>query len=88
VEYGPRGIRCNAIAPSWVDYTPTEARGLIAPDDPRLLGLPLGVALGDYPLGRFARPEDPVNAALYLASDEASFVTGQVIIVDGGKTAH
>lgn len=88
VEYGPRGIRCNAIAPSWVDYTTPEARELVAADDPRLLGTPPGVALADYPLGRFARPKDPVYAALYLASDEASFITGQVIIVDGGKTAH
>jgi NAD(P)-dependent dehydrogenase (short-subunit alcohol dehydrogenase family) len=71
-----------------VDYTSPEARALVAPDDPRLLGTPPGVALADYPLGRFARPEDPVYAALYLASDEASFITGQVIVVDGGKTAH
>ena len=44
--------------------------------------------LADYPLGRFARPQDPVYAALYLASDEASFLTGQVLVVDGGKTVH
>ena len=88
VEYGPRGIRCNAIAPTWVDYSTPEARALVAPTADRPLAPPPGVALADYPLGRFARPQDAVYAALYLASDEASFLTGQVLIVDGGKTAH
>jgi NAD(P)-dependent dehydrogenase (short-subunit alcohol dehydrogenase family) len=40
------------------------------------------------PLGRHARPEDTALCAVYLASDESSFVTGQVLIVDGGTTAH
>jgi NAD(P)-dependent dehydrogenase (short-subunit alcohol dehydrogenase family) len=88
VEYGPRGIRCNAIAPAYVDYSTAEARSLVGERPGRPTALPVGVALEDYPLGRFARPDDPVYCALYLASDEASFVTGQVIILDGGKTAR
>lgn len=87
VEYGPRGIRCNAIAPTWVDYATPEARALVG-ESARPLAPPPGVVLADYPLGRFARPQDPVYAALYLASDEASFLTGQVLVVDGGKTVH
>ncbi len=88
VEYGPHGIRCNAIAPSYVDYAAPDARRYLPAASEPPAGLPPGVLLADYPLGRFARPEDPVLCALYLASDEASFVTGQVFVVDGGKTAR
>ncbi|HTM08520.1 MAG TPA: SDR family NAD(P)-dependent oxidoreductase [Verrucomicrobiae bacterium] len=75
VEYGPKGIRCNAIAPSYIDYGEKQ---------PRMRAN----AVDSYPLGRFAQPQDPVNAALFLASDEASFITGQVIVVDGGRSAR
>jgi NAD(P)-dependent dehydrogenase (short-subunit alcohol dehydrogenase family) len=88
VEYGPRGIRCNAIAPAYVDYAAPGAQRW-RPRGGRQPGpLPPGVSVQDYPLGRFARPEDPVYCALYLASDEAAFVTGQVFFIDGGKTAR
>jgi NAD(P)-dependent dehydrogenase (short-subunit alcohol dehydrogenase family) len=86
VEYGPHGIRCNAIAPAYVDYSTPGARNLVGERGARTTALPPGVTVEDYPLGRFARPDDPVYGALYLASDEASFITGQVIVVDGGKT--
>jgi NAD(P)-dependent dehydrogenase (short-subunit alcohol dehydrogenase family) len=75
VEYGPKGIRCNAIAPSYIDYGEERSRMRVN-------------TLDSYPLGRFAQPQDPVNAALFLASDEASFITGQVILVDGGRSAR
>lgn len=75
VEYGPKGIRCNAIAPSYIDYGEKQ---------PRMRAN----AVESYPLGRFAQPQDPVNAALFLASDEASFITGQIILVDGGRSAR
>jgi NAD(P)-dependent dehydrogenase (short-subunit alcohol dehydrogenase family) len=75
VEYGPKGIRCNAIAPSYIDYGEERSRMRAG-------------TLDSYPLGRFAQPQDPVNAALFLASDDASFITGQVLIVDGGKSAR
>jgi NAD(P)-dependent dehydrogenase (short-subunit alcohol dehydrogenase family) len=78
VEYGPRGIRCNAIAPSFLEYGPGQRR--IASQTP--------VAPPTGPLGRHARPEDTAYCALYLASDEASFITGQVLIVDGGTSAR
>jgi meso-butanediol dehydrogenase/(S,S)-butanediol dehydrogenase/diacetyl reductase len=75
VEYGPKGIRCNAVAPSYIDYG--EERSRMRAN-----------SLDTYPLGRFAAPQDPVNTALFLASDEASFITGQVLLVDGGRSAR
>ena len=75
VEYGPKGIRCNAIAPSYIDYGEKQ---------PRMRAN----AVESYPLGRFAQPQDPVNAALFLASDEAAYVNGHLLVVDGGITVR
>ena len=79
VEYGPSGIRCNAICPSYIDFDP---------DQPGYRGGAGSSGIAEFPLGRYAKPEDPVNVAIFLASDEASFITGQSFIVDGGKSAH
>jgi NAD(P)-dependent dehydrogenase (short-subunit alcohol dehydrogenase family) len=81
VYYAPRGIRVNVIAPSLI-ATPMSQR---AQSDPRILG-----RLKDLqPLtGAFGRPEDVAAAAAYLASDDARFVTGVVLTVDGGWTAQ
>jgi NAD(P)-dependent dehydrogenase (short-subunit alcohol dehydrogenase family) len=79
VEYGPRGIRCNAIAPSFIDFRDMERTG--GPRQNRR-------SLDEFPLRRLAHPEDPVNLALFLAADESSFITGQVFLVDGGKSAQ
>jgi len=77
VEYGPRGIRCNAIAPSFLEYAPGQRR---------VASQTAAHAPEGIPLGRFARPEDTAYCAVYLASDESSFVTGQVFPVDGGSS--
>jgi NAD(P)-dependent dehydrogenase (short-subunit alcohol dehydrogenase family) len=81
VYYAPRGIRVNVIAPSLI-ATPMSRR---AQSDPHILG-----RLKDLqPLtGAFGRPEDVAAAAAYLASDDARFVTGAVLTVDGGWTAQ
>ncbi len=79
VQYGPNGIRCNAIAPGFLVYAPGQRRVASQTRDmkPDLV-----------PLGRFTRPEDTAYCALYLVSDESSYVTGQVIVVDGGASAR
>ena len=79
VEYGPHGIRCNAIAPGFLEYAPGQRR-VASQTPPR--------TPDDVPLGRFTRPEDSAAAALFLASDDASHVTGQVLIVDGGTATR
>ena len=78
VEYGPRGIRCNAISPALV-ATERTMRGRSPAD-----------AAWDaeaYPVGRIGVPADVAPAAVFLASDEAGFVTGIDLPVDGGLTA-
>jgi NAD(P)-dependent dehydrogenase (short-subunit alcohol dehydrogenase family) len=75
-EYGPRGVRVNAIAPG-----PTRTPGT----EP--MGEDLDQLAATLPLGRPATPEEIANAALFLGSDEASYVNGAVVPVDGGRSA-
>jgi 3-oxoacyl-[acyl-carrier protein] reductase len=80
LELGPHGITVNAVAPG-VIVTPQSL------DPVNSLG-PEGVEAfaGSVPVRRNGAPEDIANAFLYLASEEASFVTGQTLVVDGGVT--
>lgn len=78
VELGPSQIRVNAIAPGLVD-TRFAAAIVKNPDLERRV-------VERTPLGRFAEPDEIAGAALYLASDAASFVTGHTLVVDGGMT--
>lgn len=80
VEYGPSGIRSNSICPGLIDTDMTK--DLMKDADL------MKEWSKEYPIGRFGKPEDIANACLYLASDESSFVTGTVLPVDGGFTAH
>jgi 3-oxoacyl-[acyl-carrier protein] reductase len=73
-ELGIRGVRANAIAPGYID---TELTGVL-PGEVRDL------ILGNTPLGRLGTPEDVAGAVRFLCSDEAGFVTGEVLLVDGG----
>ena len=73
-EYAGRGILANCIAPGFIDTDMTNA----LPAEAR------AALLEQIALGRLGRPEDVAGAVLYLASDLASYVTGQVLVVDGG----
>lgn len=77
--YAKKGIRVNALAPGYVKTPMTKAMEEVFPDLDR-------VASEATPLGRGADPEEIANVALFLASDESSFVTGAVIVADGGLT--
>ena len=81
--YGPRGIRCNALCPGLTD-TP-----ILDPFAAQLGGREALFArtLRTIPAGRVGRPEDIADAALFLASDEASYVNGVAFPVDGGMRA-
>jgi NAD(P)-dependent dehydrogenase (short-subunit alcohol dehydrogenase family) len=77
VEFARRGVRVNALCPGPVD-TPL-LRELFAKDPPQAAR-----RLVHIPMGRFARPEEIAQGALFLASDEASYVTASTFLVDGG----
>jgi NAD(P)-dependent dehydrogenase (short-subunit alcohol dehydrogenase family) len=79
LDYGPYGIRANAICPGLILNDRTRPR--VEADPAEWRG-----NLDCYPLGRIGTPADIAYAALYLASDEASWVTGVTLMVDGGLT--
>lgn len=83
IRYAPDGIRVNAICPGPIDSP--MLRALIDGEHGRDIGDRL---LASVPMGRLGRPEEVAEAALWLASDQASFVTGVALPVDGGLTAR
>lgn len=83
VEFRDRGIRCNAVCPGFI-ATP---HGLREVRDLQALGVDASEAAIAAQQGRIGRPEEVARAALFLASDEASFVNGAHLFVDGGFTA-
>ena len=83
VTYGPQGIRTNCVAPGGIDTKMIRHR-MSAAGDPHL---DPAARFQISPLGRLARPEEIASACLFLASDEASYVNGAVLVVDGGTTA-
>ena len=84
LDYAPRGIRVNCICPGPVD-TPMLAASFAQADDPGRARAERTVL---HPLGRIGRPDEIAGAALFLASDDASFVTGAILPVDGGFVAQ
>ena len=77
LEAAPKGVRVNTLGPGYID-TP-----LLAELDKEMMQHLISL----HPLGRLGRPEEIANAVIFLASDEASFITGANLMVDGGFTA-
>jgi len=79
LELAPQGISVNAIAPGAIETDMTKA---IKSDPQMVKGI-----MSQIPLGRFGKPEEIAAAVVFLASDEASYVTGTTLVVDGGWTS-
>lgn len=81
VDFGHQGIRANSICPGWI----ITERG-----EERVRSNPASVRQAErmYPVGRPGRPIDIAYGALYLASDESTFVTGHALVIDGGLTCQ
>jgi NAD(P)-dependent dehydrogenase (short-subunit alcohol dehydrogenase family) len=83
VDLGADNIRCNAIAPGWITSELSETYLESQPDT----GVAREALNRLHPLGRVGRPTDVGDLAVYLASDNSSFLTGEIIVLDGGRTA-
>ena len=82
VDHGPK-IRCNAICPGWIETGMMDAAFALSTDPERAKS----DALERHAARRFGRPEDIAKVAIWLASDDSAFATGQCFVIDGGLTA-
>ena len=84
VDFGRQGIRANSICPGFIETPLAEAHMRQFPNREEKTK----AMLATYPLGRFGQPEDVAAAAVFLASDDAAFISGTTLVVDGGRSAH
>ena len=84
IDHGGDGIRCNAVLPGWIETAMADSSFAHAADP----AAARAAAVERHPVGRLGRPEDIAGLVLWLASAEASFVSGSLFTIDGGLTAQ
>lgn len=82
IDHGAEGIRANCICPGWIETDLNRAYVDTRPDKEAVVSELARL----HPVGRLGTPQDIANMALFLASDESAFITGQAFVVDGGRT--
>ena len=88
MDHARDGIRVNAVCPGDTFVDRWMEKGYFEDSDPVTLEQAIKEASEFIPMGRFGKPEEIANAVLFLASDESSYVTGHLLLVDGGNTAQ
>ena len=83
VDHGPEGVRCNAVAPGWIN-TELNEDFIKTLSDPEIFKSKIGEI---HPLKRAGEPQEVSELIVWLASEKASFMTGQVLTIDGSRTA-
>lgn len=91
IDFARDGIRVNSICPGWVLTDMNREQITAMKADPDKV-FPPGISYSDlialHPIGRIGEPEDIAHAAVYLAADESSWVTGSSLMIDGGYTCQ
>ncbi|HSO13872.1 MAG TPA: glucose 1-dehydrogenase [Anaerolineales bacterium] len=88
LDYARDNIRVNAVCPGDTFVDRWLEKGYFESSDPVTVEEAMKESSAYIPMGRFGRPEEIASAALFLASDDSSFVTGHLLLVDGGNTAQ
>ncbi|MBI3161477.1 MAG: SDR family oxidoreductase [Chloroflexi bacterium] len=88
LDFARDGIRVNAVCPGDTFVDRWMEKGYFEGSDPVTLEEAIKESSAYIPMGRFGKPEEIANAVVFLASDESSFVTGHLLLVDGGNTAQ
>jgi NAD(P)-dependent dehydrogenase (short-subunit alcohol dehydrogenase family) len=85
LDYAPRNIRVNCVCPAAIEHTRMHERSMGRAADQ---AKQLEYLLAKHPMGRLGRPEEVAAAILFLASDEASYITGVALPIDGGRSVR
>jgi len=88
IDFARDGIRVNAVCPGDTFVDRWLEKGYFESSDPVTLEQAIEESSAYIPMGRFGKPEEIARAVLFLASDDSSFVTGHLLLVDGGNTAQ
>jgi NAD(P)-dependent dehydrogenase (short-subunit alcohol dehydrogenase family) len=88
LDYAREGIRVNAVCPGDTFVDRWMEKGYFEGSDPVTIEEAIKESSAYIPMGRFGKPEEIANAVLFLASDDSTFVTGHLLLVDGGNTAQ